>query len=88
MNFSKIRSQLLPMLRIKAGAYPKAKIEEAVANFVKAVMLLDEADKDFIERFQSGEYCPELLFGVQMKHLEHHPVAISTLSKVKKNDKS
>ena len=73
--------------RIKAGAYPKAKIEDAVADFVKSVMQLDEADKDFIERFQSGEYCPELLFGTQMKHLEHHPVALATLSKVKKYDK-
>ena len=85
MNFSKIRSQLLPMLRIKAGAYPKAKIEDAAADFVKAVMQLDEADKDFIKRFQSGEYCPELLFGTQMKHLDHHPVALATLSKKKRN---
>jgi len=87
MSFSKIRSQLLPMLRIKAGAYPKAKIEDAVADFVKSVMQLDEADKEFIERFQSGDYRPELLFGTQMKHLEHHPVALATLSKVKKYDK-
>ena len=83
MSFSKIRSQLLPMLRIKAGAYPKAKIEDSVAEFVKAVMQLDVADKEFIERFQSGEYCHELLFGTQMKHLEHHPVALATLSKKK-----
>jgi len=84
MSFSKIRSQLLPMLRIKAGAYPKAKIEDAAADFVKSVMQLDEADKVFIERFQSGDYRPELLFGTQMKHLEHHPVALATLSKMKK----
>lgn len=87
MSFSKIRSQLLPMLRIKAGAYPKAKIENAVADFVKSVMQLDEADKVFIERFPSGDYRPELLFGTQMKHLEHHPMALATLSKVKKYDK-
>lgn len=84
MNFSKIRSQLLPMLRIKAGAYPKAKIEGAVVDFVKVVMQLDENDKDFVEKFQFGEYRPELLFGTQMKHLEHHPVALATLSKMKK----
>ena len=88
MSFSKIRSQLLPMLRIKAGAYPKEKIELSVASFVKSVMQLDSVDNEFVERFQSGEYCPELLFGTQMKHLEHHPVALSTLSKVKKNGKS
>ena len=84
MSFSKIRSQLLPMLRIKAGAYPKAKIEGAVVDFVTVVMQLDENDKDFIEKFQFGEYRPELLFGTQMKHLEHHPVALATLSKMKK----
>ena len=84
MSFSKIRSQLLPMLRIKAGAYPKAKIEGAVVDFVKVVMQLDENDKDFVEKFQFGEYRPELLFGTQMKHLEHHPVALATLSKMKK----
>ena len=84
MNFSKIRFQLLPMLRIKVGAYPKAKIEGAVVDFVKVVMQLDENDKDFMEKFQFGEYRPELLFGTQMKHLEHHPVALATLSKMKK----
>jgi len=88
MSFSKIRSQLLPMLRIKAGVYPKEKIELSVASFVKSVIQLDRVDNEFIERFQFGEYCPELLFGTQMKHLEHHPVALSTLSKVKKNGKS
>ena len=84
MSFSKIRSQLLPMLRIKAGAYSKEKIELAVSNFVKSVMCLDEKDKEFVLRFQSGDYQPELLFGTQMKHLEHHPVALATLSKLKR----
>lgn len=84
MSFSKIRSQLMPMLRIKAGAYPKEKIEHAVADYVKSVMQLDDIDKEFIMRFQSGDYQPQLLFESQMKHLEHHPVALATLSKVKK----
>ena len=82
MSFSKIRSQLLPMLRIKAGAYPKEKIELAVSDYVKSVMCLDNSDRAFIIRFQSGEYQPELLFGAQMEHLEHHPVALATLSKL------
>ena len=84
MSFSKIRSQLLPMLRIKAGAYPKEKIELAVADYVKSVMQLDDIDKEFITRFQSGDCQPQLLFGSQMNHLEHHPVALATLSKMKK----
>ena len=86
MSFSKIRSQLLPMLRIKAGAYPKEKIELAVADYVKSVMQLDDIDKEFIMRFQSGDYQPQLLFGSQMKHLNHHPVALATLSKAHKSD--
>lgn len=84
MSFSKIRSQLMPMLRIKVGAYPKEKIELAVADHVKSVMKLDDKDKEFIMRFQSGDYQPQLLFGPQMKHLEHHPVALATLSKMRK----
>lgn len=84
MSFSKTRSQLLPMLRIKAGAYPKEKIEHAVADYVKSVMQLDDLDKEFIMRFQSSDYQPQLLFGSQMKHLEHHPVALATLSKMQK----
>lgn len=82
MSFSKIRSQLLPMLRIKAGAYPKERIEQAVSDYVKTVMQLDDIDKEFIARFQSCDYQPELLFGLEMKHLEHHPVALATLSKL------
>lgn len=84
MSFSKIRSQLMPMLRIKAGAYPKEKIELAVAGYVKSVMQFDDIDKEFIMRFQSGDYQPQLLFGPQMKHLEHHPVALAILSKMQK----
>jgi predicted nucleotidyltransferase component of viral defense system len=84
MSFSKIRSQLLPMLRIKAGAYPKEKIELSVASFVKSVMQLDDYEKEFVEKFQTGNYQPELLFGSQMIHLGHHPVALSTLSKMGK----
>ena len=84
MSFSKIKSQLMPMLRIKAGAYPKEQIEHAVADYVKSVMQLDDIDKEFITRFQSGDYQPQLLFGSQMKHLKHHPVALATLSKMKK----
>lgn len=82
MSFSKIRSQLLPMLRIKAGAYPKERIEQAVSDYVKSVMQLDDIDKEFNARFQSCDYQPELLFGLEMKHLEHHPVALATLSKL------
>ena len=84
MSFSKIRSQLLPMLRIKAGAYSKAKIELAVSDYVKSVICLDDMDREFIIRFQSGEYQPELLFGTQKEHLEHHPVALATLSKMRR----
>ena len=84
MSFSKIRSQLLPMLRIKAGAYPKAVIENGVTGFVRSVMQLDEVDREFIARFHDGDYCPELLFGPQSAHLLHHPVALATLSKMKR----
>ena len=83
MSFGKIRSQLLPMLRLKAGAYPKEKIEQTVSDYVKAVMQLDDLDKEFIARFQSCDYQPQLLFGTKMKHLKHHPVALATLSKLK-----
>jgi hypothetical protein len=87
MSFGKIRSQLLPMLRIKAGAYPKEKIELSVADYVKSVMKLDDKDREFIKLFRSGEYRPELLFGIENKHLEHHPVALSTLDKIKNSIK-
>ena len=44
----------------------------------------DVVDREFIVRVQSRDYRPELLFGAQMKHLEHHPVALATLSKKKR----
>ena len=84
MTFSKIRAQLLPMLRIKSGAYPKEKIEQSVSEYLKVIIQLDDDDKEFISRFQSGDYHPELLFGLEMKHLENHPVALSTLGKIKR----
>ena len=83
MSFSKIRAQLLPMLRIKSGAYPKEEIEQAVSDYLNTIIQLDDADKEFISRFQKGDYQPELLFGAEMKHLENHPVALSTMGKMK-----
>lgn len=82
MSFGKIKSQLLPMLRIKSGAYPKEEIEKSVASYVTSIMKLDDADKEFIVKFHSGDYQPQLLFGSQMSHLEHHQVALATLNKI------
>lgn len=84
MSFSKIRAQLLPMLRIKSGAYPKDRIEQSVSEYLKAIIQLDDDDKEFISRFQAGDYHPELLFGLEMEHLENHPVALSALGKMKR----
>ena len=52
------------------------------ATNVKTVMQLDDIDKEFIARFQLCDYQPELLFASEMKHREHHPVAMATLSKL------
>jgi hypothetical protein len=77
--FSDIKTQLLPMLHINSGKYPKEDIENKVIDYLSSLMVLSKSEKQYIEEFYKGNYQPSLLFDADTsKKLINHPVAKAT----------
>lgn len=84
MPFQDIKTQLLPMLHVNAGRYPKEEISKTVINYLLSLMKLDDADKEYLCRFYTGDYQPSLLFDEDIAvRLLKHPVAIRTIQQIK-----
>ena len=79
MPFQDIKTQLLPMLHINAGKYPKDEINHRVIDYLSSLMRLDGAERKYINEFYKGNYCPGLLFDDETAvRLLNHPVALRT----------
>lgn len=84
MPFQDIKTQLLPMLHIHAGKYPKDEINHAVIDYLSSLMLLHEQEKQYIDEFYRGNYNPHLLFNDEIAvRLLSHPIAIRTQQQIK-----
>lgn len=86
MPFQDIKTQLLPMLHINAGKYPKEEINKAVISFLSSLVQLDETEEEYLDKFYNGEYLPSLLFDEDTAtRLLTHPVAIRTHRQIREN---
>lgn len=84
MPFQDIKTQLLPMLHINAGKYPKDEINRAVIDYLSSLMQLQEVEKQYMEEFFMGNYAPHLLFDKEIAtRLLSHPVALRTQQQIK-----
>jgi predicted nucleotidyltransferase component of viral defense system len=77
IKFPQIRSALIPVLK----KTEKFDFEEAKANvisFLSKLLILGNAEGDFIDSFNQGEYKPELLFddGEIIERIKEHPMAL------------
>ena len=84
IKFPQIRSSLIPVLK----KTEKFDLEEAKANvvsFLSKLLSLGEAEKNFIDSFNQGEYKPELLFddGQIIEKIKDHPMALWKINEVK-----
>ena len=84
IKFPQIRSSLIPVLK----KTEKFDLEEAKANvvsFLAKLLSLGEAEKNFIDSFNQGEYKPELLFddGQIIERIKDHPMALWKINEVK-----
>ena len=84
IKFPQIRSSLIPVLK----KTEKFDLEEAKANvvsFLSKLLSLGEAEKNFIDSFNQGEYKPELLFddGQIIERIKDHPMALWKINEVK-----
>lgn len=77
LNFVKIRRDLFPVLRKKDNFNLEERKNEA-KKFIKELMILTPEEAEYLDRFEAGEYRPELLFSDKMilKNVEKHPMAI------------
>lgn len=84
MPFQDIKTQLLPMLHINAGKYPKDEINHTVIDYLSSLMQLQEVEKQYMEEFFKGNYTPHLLFDKEIAtRLLSHPVALRTQQQIK-----
>lgn len=85
MPFQDIKTQLLPMLHINAGKYPKDEINRIVIDYLSSLIKLEDSEKRYITEFYKGNYTPTLLFDDETSaKLLTHPVVTRTQCQIKK----
>lgn len=77
LKFDKIRRDLFPVLSKKDNFMLDERKQQA-ENYIAELMQLTEREQEYIERFISKEYIPELLFDDKeiVERIKEHPMAI------------
>lgn len=80
----KIRTDLFPVLR-KKEPFDLEAAKKVVKEFIDGVMVLNQGDKEYIDRFMQGDYVPELLFDDAeiVNRIKNHPMAIWKVNNIK-----
>ena len=83
MNQHSILRELVPVLK-KGEAFILKEVLHEVKSFVNELMAMTEDEKEFIESFNNGVYCPELLFDDKkiLDNIKNHPMAKWKASKL------
>ena len=84
IRFPQIRSSLIPVLK-KTEKFDFEEAKANVVSFLSKLISLGEAEKNFIDSFNQGEYKPELLFddGQIIERIKDHPMALWKINEVK-----
>lgn len=77
IDFAKIKRELFPVIEVKANFNlegMKSKVKQYIAN----LMSLSPNEKEYLDRFESKEYMPELLFEneIIINRIKEHPMAL------------
>lgn len=77
VNQHKIKQTLLPMLR-RSDPFRLEEAQKKIKAFMTELTRLDEPEQEFLERFESREYRPELLFDDPdiIARIIDHPMAL------------
>ncbi len=75
--FSKIKSELLPVLAVREKFDLDSKKKQA-KEYISSLMRLTESELEYVKRFAAKEYIPELLFDDEeiLDRLRNHPMAL------------
>ncbi|MHB1395114.1 MAG: nucleotidyl transferase AbiEii/AbiGii toxin family protein [Clostridia bacterium] len=73
----KIKTDLLPVIKRKDN-FELESAKKIVKDYIADLMLLTKDEKGFLDRFENGEYIPELLFEDKeiLDRIKDHPMAI------------
>ncbi|MDN5308370.1 MAG: hypothetical protein PWP16_1733 [Eubacteriaceae bacterium] len=73
----KIKTDLLPVIK-REDDFELETAKKMVKTYIADLMALTEDEKEFLERFENGEYIPELLFEDErtLKRIKNHPMAL------------
>lgn len=73
----KIKTDLLPVIKRKDD-FELETAKKAVKEYIADLMVLTKEEKEFLERFENGDYVPELLFEdeVTLARIKNHPMAL------------
>ena len=84
IKFPQIRSSLIPVLK-KTEKFDFEEAKTNVVSFLSKLLSLGEAEKNFIDSFNQGEYKPEHLFddGEIIERIKEHPMALWKINEVK-----
>ncbi len=77
IRFPQIRSQLLPVLR-RTEHFDYEQVKTEVKSFLASLLVLTDAEKEYVKKFNQREYAPELLFGdaAIVERVKRHPMAL------------
>lgn len=73
----KIKTDLLPVIKRKDN-FELESAKKIVKDYIADLMLLTKDEKAFLDKFENGEYIPELLFEEKkiLDRIKDHPMAI------------
>ncbi|MDQ2085645.1 nucleotidyl transferase AbiEii/AbiGii toxin family protein [Herbivorax sp. ANBcel31] len=73
----KIKTDLLPVIKRKDN-FEMESAKKLVKEYISDLMVLKKEEKEFLDRFENGEYLPELLFDDKkiLERIKNHPMAI------------
>lgn len=77
LKFPQIRAHLIPVLR-KSEQFDFETAKKTVKEFLTALVVFTDKEKEFINEFNNNNYVPELLFEDEeiIKRIKSHPMAI------------
>lgn len=80
----KIKTDLLPVIK-RGDIFDLETDRKLVKEYISALMVLKNEEREFLDRFENGEYIPELLFEDQkiLDRVKNHPMAIWKTVKTK-----
>lgn len=78
----KIKTDLMPVIKRKDD-FDLETAKKMVKAYIADLMVLTEAEKEFLDRFENGDYIPKLLFEDEkiLERIRNHPMALWKLSK-------